>query len=471
VKHRDFRDGREALPAGATAGPAGRATWIEEAQANLTLAIPIAIAFLSQMATVFVDNVMVGRLGAAELAAGGLGANMMISPMLLGMGILSGIAAVAAHAFGANDEAKVSTTIRQGLRLSAVVSLPCGGGILAFVLLLPHISYDEATVRMARGVLLWSLPGIPAFLAFTALRNFVTAAHRPRVVTVVTMLSIGVTALSNYLFVYGSLGMPRLGVPGIGLTGTIVSWLQFLAVAGYVHLDGGFRRFHVFARLGRHDPVIWEIVHIGWPISGAYLFENGLFLVTTMLVGLFGAAALAAHTVVIGLCSFTFMVPYSIGQAATVRVGRALGARENAEASWAGYVALHLGVIWMLVAATAFVTVPSQLVGLYIDIDAPMNLPTLAIALTLLPIAALFQVFDGTQAVAMGALRGLKDTRIPMGICFIGYWVIGLSAGALLGFAFGRGAVGLWLGLALGLAVTATLLTLRFHRQVKRLAP
>jgi MATE family multidrug resistance protein len=153
-----------------------------------------------------------------------------------------------------------------------------------------------------------------------------------------------------------------------------------------------------------------------------------------------------------------------------VRVGRALGAREHAEASWAGYVALHLGVIWMLVAAMAFLTVPSQLVGLYIDIDASMNLPTLAIALTLLPIAALFQVFDGTQAVAMGALRGLKDTRIPMFICFIGYWAIGLSAGALLGFAFGRAAVGLWPGLALGLAVTATLLTLRFHRQVKRLA-
>jgi MATE family multidrug resistance protein len=242
-------------------------------------------------------------------------------------------------------------------------------------------------------------------------------------------------------------------------------------VAGYVHFDRGFRRFHVFSGLGRHHASFWEILHVGWPISGAYLFENGLFLATTMLVGLFGAAALAAHTVVIGLCSFTFMVPYSIGQAATVRVGRALGARDHAEASWAGYVALHLGVIWMLAAAMVFVTAPHLLIGFYIDVDAPMNAPTLAVALTLLPVAALFQVFDGTQAVASGALRGLKDTRIPMAICFLGYWVIGLSAGAALGFTFGRGAVGLWLGLALGLAATATLLTLRFHRQVKRLPP
>src|SRR5262249_60274889 len=133
--------------------------------------------------------------------------------------------------------------------------------------------------------------------------------------------------------------------------------------------------------------------------------------------------------------SFTFMIPYSIGQAATVRVGRALGARNNAEARWAGYVALHLGVIWMLMAATAFLSLPRTLIGLYIDIDAPMNGPTLAVALMLLPIAALFQVFDGTQAVAMGALRGLKDTRVPMAICFLGYWAIGLCAAALLGFA------------------------------------
>src|SRR5262249_28819022 len=195
--------------------------------------------------------------------------------------------------------------------------------ILAFYFLLPHIGYGPGTVSMAQGLLLWSLPGVPAFLAFTALRNFVTAAHRPRVVTAVTLLSVGVTALSNYLFVYGSFGLPNLGVAGVGLTSSIVSWLEFLTVAIYVHRDSGFRAFRVFTELHRHHAAFREILHIGWPISGAYLFENGLFLVTTMLVGLFGAAALAAHTIVIGLCSFTFMVTYSIGQAATVRVGRA----------------------------------------------------------------------------------------------------------------------------------------------------
>ncbi len=457
------------MTAGATVRPQGRASWVAEVAANLTLALPIAVAFLAQMATMFVDNVMVGRLGAAELAAGGLGSNMMISPMLLGMGVLSGVAAVASHAFGAGDLAKVSIVVRQGLRLATVLSLPCGAGILAFFFLLPHIGYDSATVQMAQGLLLWSLPGVPAFLAFTALRNFVTAANRPRVVTAVTLLSVGVTALSNYFFVYGSFGMPNLGVPGVGLTSSIVSWLEFLAVAIYVHRDRGFRSFRVFSGLHRNDAAFREILHIGWPISGAYLFENGLFLVTTMLVGLFGAAALAAHTIVIGLCSFTFMVTYSIGQAATVRVGRAAGARENAEARWAGYVALHLGVLWMLMTATAFLTLPRMLVGLYVDVDASPNAATLEVAFMLLPIAALFQVFDGTQAVAAGALRGLKDTRIPMAICFLGYWVIGLSIGALLGFAFGLGAVGLWIGLAIGLASTAILLTLRFWGEAGRL--
>jgi multidrug resistance protein, MATE family len=455
--------------AGAAARPQGRATWVEEAGANIALAFPIAIAFLAQMATVFVDNVMVGRLGAAELGAGGLGANMMFSTMLLGMGILSGIAAVAAHAFGASDEAKAATVARQGLRCAVLLSVPCSIGMLGFMLLLPHMGYDPGTVEMARGLLLWGIPGVPGFLLFTALRNFATAARRPRVVTVVTVLSIGVTVLSNYLFVYGNFGLPKLGVAGIGVTSSIVCWVQFLAVGAYLHFDSGFRQFRIFSALGRHDPVIWEILHVGWPISGAYLFENGLFLITTMMMGLFGDGALAAHTVVIGLCSFTFMVPYSIGQAATVRVGRAAGAVENIEARWAGYVALHLGVIWMLMSATAFLTLPHLLIGLYIDIDAPKNAATMAVAVIILPIAALFQVFDGTQAVASGALRGLKDTRIPMAICFVGYWVIGLSAGALLGFVFDFGPLGLWLGLALGLAVTAVLLTLRYHRMAQRL--
>src|SRR5215470_3464785 len=263
------------MTAGATVRPQGRASWIEEAGAKLGLALPIAIAFLAQMATIFVDNVMVGRLGAAELAAGGLGSNMMISPMLLGMGVMGGVAAVAAHAFGAGDLAKVSIVVRQGLRLAAILTVPCGAGILAFFFLLPHIGYGADTVRMAQGLLLWSLPGVPAFLAFTALRNFVTAAHRPRVVTAVTLLSVGVTALSNYLFVYGSFGLPNLGVAGVGLTSSIVSWLEFLAVAIYVHRDGGFRAFRVYAELHRHHSAFYEILHIGWPISGAYLFENG----------------------------------------------------------------------------------------------------------------------------------------------------------------------------------------------------
>lgn len=454
----------------AASRPQSRLSWFDEAAANLGLAVPIAIGFLAQMAMVFVDNIMVGRLGAPFLAAGGLGANLLFTPILLGMGVLGGIGAVAAQAYGAGDLAKVSTTGRQGLRLALALTLPCVGVLVGLVLLLPWLGYDHSTVRMAQGLLLWGLPGVPAALAFMALRYFVIALSRPRVVTVVTILSIGATALFNYLFVYGGFGAPRLGVAGVGLSGSIVGWLQFLAVGGYVAFNPSFRRYRVFSDLAHADPILWEIVHVGWPIAGSYMFENGLFLLTTMLIGLFGAAALAAHTVVIGLCSFTFMVPYAISQASTVRVGHAVGAREPIAARWSGYVALHLGVIWMSMTATLFLVLPHHLIGLYIDITDPQNGPTLAIALILLPIAALFQVFDGTQAVAAGALRGLKDTRIPMLICFLGYWAIGISAGCALGFGLGYGAVGLWYGLALGLAATAIPLTWRFHLQARRLA-
>ncbi len=450
--------------------PPFRLSWFAEAMANLWLAVPIAIGFLAQMAMVFVDNIMVGRLGADYLAAGGLGANLLFTPILLGMGVLGGIGAVAAQAYGAKDLVKVSTTGRQGLRLAVALTIPCLGVLLAIVLLLPWLGYDPSTVRMAQGLLLWGMPGVPAALAFMALRYFVIALSRPRVVTVVTILSIGATALFNYLFVYGGFGAPRMGVAGVGLSGSIVGWLQFLAVGGYVAFNPSFRRYRVFHDLGHPDPILHEIVHVGWPIAGAYMFENGLFLLTTMLMGLFGAAALAAHTVVIGLCSFTFMVPYAISQAATVRVGHAVGALEPVAARWSGYVALHLGVIWMSMTASLFLVVPDRLIGLYIDIGDPQNAATLTIALTLLPIAALFQVFDGTQAVAAGALRGLKDTRVPMLICFLGYWVVGISTGCALGFGLGYGAVGLWYGLAIGLAATAIALSWRYHLQARRLA-
>jgi multidrug resistance protein, MATE family len=458
------------LPGDAAKRPQSRLSWIQEATANLWLAIPIAIGFVAQMLMIFVDNVMVGSLGADYLAAGGLGANLYFTPIVLGMGVLGGIGAVTAHFHGAREEEKVAISGRQGLRLAIALNVPLFAVLLAIILLLPHLGYDASTAAMAQGLLLWGLIGVPAASGFMALRYFVIALAKPRVVTVVTILSIGATAFFNYLFIYGGFWAPKLGVPGVGLSGSIVSWVQFLFVAGYVIFSKGFRHYRIFHDLGRADPILWEIVHVGWPIAGSYMFENGLFLITTVLMGYFGAAALAAHTVVIGLCSFSFMVPYAISQAGTTRVGHAVGGRNAPAARWSGYVALHMGVIWMSFTAGLFLTIPRHLIGLYIDIADPQNQATLAVALALLPIAALFQVFDGTQAVAGGVLRGYKDTRIPMVLCFLGYWLIGITAGCILGFLLKLGAVGLWFGLAVGLAVTAIALTVRYHRLVQRLA-
>jgi MATE family multidrug resistance protein len=445
-----------------------RLSWIQEATANLWLAIPIAIGFLAQMAMIFIDNIMVGSLGADYLAAGGLGANLYFTPIVLGMGVLGGIGAVTAHFHGAGEEAKVAIAGRQGLRLAIALILPMAGVLIAIMLVLPHLGYEPSTVQMARGLMLWGLIGVPAALGFMALRYFVIALAKPRVVTVVTILSIGATAFFNYVFIYGHFGAPALGVPGVGLSGSIVSWLQLLGVAGYVTLSKTFRPYRIFHALGRADPILWEIVHVGWPIAGSYMFENGLFLITTVLMGFFGAAALAAHTVVIGLCSFSFMVPYAISQAGTTRVGHAVGARNLPAARWSGYVALHMGVIWMSFTAALFLLIPQHLVGLYIDIGDPQNQATLGVALAILPIAALFQVFDGTQAVAGGVLRGYKDTRVPMLLSFLGYWLIGITAACILGFLLSFGPVGVWFGLALGLAVTAIALTWRYHRMAQR---
>ena len=458
------------MSGGAAKRPQSRSSWIQEATANLWLAMPIAVGLLAQMAMIFVDNVMVGALGSDYLAAGGLGANLYFTPIVLGMGLLGGISAVTAHFHGANEEEKVAISGHQGLRLAIALNLPLLGVLLGIILLLPHLGYNPATVHMAQGLMLWGLLGVPPALAFMALRFFVIALAKPRVVTVVTILSIGATAFFNYVFIYGHFGAPAMGVPGVGLSGSIVSWLQLLGVGCYVTFSKTFRQYRIFHGLGSRDPILWEIVHVGWPIAGAYMFENGLFLITTLLMGYFGAAALAAHTVVIGLCSFSFMVPYAISQAGTTRVGHSVGARNLPAARWSGYVALHLGVIWMAFTAGLFLIVPRHLVSLYIDTGEAQNQATLGVALAILPIAALFQVFDGTQAVAGGVLRGYKDTRIPMLLSFLGYWLIGITAACVLGFLLNLGAAGVWFGLALGLAVTAIALTMRYHRFAQRFA-
>jgi MATE family multidrug resistance protein len=269
---------------------------------------------------------------------------------------------------------------------------------------------------------------------------------------------------------YGNWGAPEMGVAAVGLGGSFVALLHLVIIVAYVQWIPGLRRYRIFQRLMHVDgKMMKELFTVGIPIAMAYLFETGLFFTVTFLMGVIATDALSAHNVVLNVCAVSFMIPYALSQAATVRVGYAVGAGQPEAARRAGYVAVWLGIGWMMIAAAIMLLAPGLLTSIYLDLSQPVNASAAQLAASLFVIAAVFQIVDGTQVTTQGALRGLKDTTVPMVICGLGYWVFGLGSGVAMGFWLGFGAKGLWWGLAVGLAVSATLLFLRWRRLSGRL--
>jgi MATE family multidrug resistance protein len=435
------------------------------------LAAPIAAAFLAEIAIVVADAVMAGKLGTRAFGAEGLGSQLLFTPQLLAMGVLSSVAALGAHADGAEDDQMVTRVARQGLWLATLLALPVVVAILAIPPILSAAGYEPDIVAMVRGMLYAGIPGVPALLWYTALRNFATVLGRTRIVVIISLMSLAVAIGSNWLFLYGNLGAPKLGITGIGIAWSLASWTQLVAMAIYAHRHRVLASYRVLAELRHPDwTVLRDLFHVGWPVSASYGFETGMFLASSLMMAWISADAIAAHTAVISISSISYKIPYGLSQAATVRVGFCTGAGDAAGARRAGFVAIGLGIVWMLGTGCAMVLFPRSLVGFYFDIHDPANHGALAIALLIMPICALFQVVDGLQSTAIGALRGLKDTHMPMVVCFIGYWVIGFGSSAILAFVLGMGSRGVWLGLFVGLLAASSLLTLRFANLSHRLA-
>jgi MATE family multidrug resistance protein len=456
-----------------TAGSASenRGRWAAEIAATVKLAAPIALAFLAEIAIVVADAVMAGRLGEDAIAAEGLGAHLLFTPQLLAMGVLSSVAALGSHADGAQDPAMLTRVARQGLWLATLLAIPAVLLTATIPTILTMAGYDPNIVSMSGGMIYVGIAGIPALLWYTALRNFATVLHKTRIVVVISLVSLAVAIGSNWLFLYGNWGAPKLGVTGVGVSWALASWVQLAIMAVYVQRERVLAAYRVLNDLLHPDGrILKDLFHVGWPISMSYAFETGLFLASSLMMARIGEAALAAHTVVISISSVSYMIPYGISQAATVRVGFYSGAGDPTGARRAGFIAILLACIWMVFTGALMVLLPHELIGLYIDITNPANAGALAVALVIIPIGALFQVVDGLQTSAIGALRGLKDTHFPMVICFIGYWVIGFGAGFILTFPLELGARGIWLGIFVGLVASGVLLTLRFQTLSHRLS-
>jgi MATE family multidrug resistance protein len=444
--------------------------WRCEVRDTLILTAPIAGGLLAEMGQGMIDYAMAGQLGKTALAAAGLGLQLLFTPMFWGMGAITATGAVGAQAHGAGNAEAVSESMRQGFLMATLLSVPVMLLVLGALPILPLFYEDAEVVRQVRGIIFWGLPWIPLVYWFTVIRNFVTVMRRPNIVTVCAIAGLPVAALSNYVFMYGNWGAPELGVAAVGLGGSLVALLHLVIIVAYVQWVPQLRRYRIFARLLHIDvKMMVELFTVGVPIAMAYLFETGLFFTVTFLMGVISTDALSAHNVVLNVCAVTFMIPYALSQAATVRVGYAVGAGQRDAARRAGYAAVWLGIGWMVLAAATMLSVPGLLTSIYLDLSDPANAAATELAASLFVIAAIFQIVDGTQVTTQGALRGLKDTKVPMVLCGLGYWVFGLGSGVTMGFVMGFGAKGLWWGLAVGLAVSATLLYLRWRRLSGRL--
>ncbi len=450
------RRGPAALPGG----------WRVEARETFLLAGPIVLIQLAQIALQTTDTIMMGWLGPQDLAAGALAVTIHMTSFLFGMGILSGVAPIAAQALGARRLRDVRRTVRQGMWLAILIAIPLSTLIWFTGPVLLLFNQDPVNAAEAQGYArcaVWAL--LPSF-GLVVLRSFVSVHSRPQSVLFVTLAGVGLNILGNYALMFGNFGFPRLGLVGAGITTSIVSWSMFLAMVVFVSLDRQFRKYALHIRFWRSDwPRFREVWRVGLPIGGAILAESSLFSTASLLVGMIGTAQLAGHTIALHCASVAFMVPLGLGQAATIRVGLAAGARDWAGVGQTGAVSFAIGLAFMMSTAILFWVIPEQLVGLFLDLRIPENAEAIGFAVSYLAIAALFQLVDGGQVVGVGCLRGLKDTRVPFICCIVGYWGIGFPAGAILAFQFDMGGVGVWTGLAVGLTVVAILAGWRFYRR------
>ena len=448
--------------------PRGGDGWRAELRATLRLSWPLAAANLLQMLTYAIDVIFIARLGDDQLAASALAVALFGLVLWALSGLTGAVAPVAAAELG--ERAPALRAVRRSVRMALWLALFSGTAGIGVCLLLgplmrvtgqqPHI------IAMAIEYNTLLVVSLVPMLFCNVLRSFVSTLDRPIFATAITAGGIFVNALANYAFIFGNLGAPELGLKGAAVATIFTTLTTLAAYVVAIRLDKKLHRYHVFGRWWSPDWArLMHIVRVGTPIALTITAEAGIFGAAAFLMGNIGASQLAAHTVALQIAALAFQVPFGVGQAATIRVGYFYGARDPEGVKRAGWTAIVVGTGFMAFTALAMVIIPKPLIAIYVDPWDPKNAVLVGFALQYIVIAAAFQLVDGMQAVAAGALRGLQDTRIPMWIAAFAYWVPGIGTSLVLGFMTPLEGVGVWIGLATGLTVAAVLLGWRWHRR------
>ena len=445
-------------------------TWRGEMAATLRIAAPLAAANLLQMLVYAMDVIFVARLGEESLAASSLSISLFGLMMWCFSGMTGMVAALIAAELGRRRHAV--REVRRSARMALWLALICGllGMTVCWfgreIMLLA--GQEPQIAELAGGfmrVIMWAM--VPMIFA-NVLRSVVSALGRPIFATAITGLAVGVSALANYAFVFGNLGAPALGLEGSALASVTTALFMLAAYVVAIQADRRLRRYCLFGNWWRSE---WqrfgELVRTGTPVALMILAEAGLFSGAAFLMGLISASQLAGHTIALQVAALAFQVPFGVGQAATIRVGYHYGASDNVAVGRAGWVAIVAGTGFMVLTASIMLFAPKLVLGIYVDTEAAKNAALMGFAVQFMVVAAAFQLFDGLQAVAAGALRGLQDTRVPMVFALFGYWVPGFGTAVWLGFFTPLEGLGVWFGLAVGLIVVALLMLRRWGSRAR----
>ncbi len=444
---------------------------LHEVKALLVIALPLIFAYLADVLILVTAKMVVGRLGALELAAAGISTDLGYQMCIILLGLFSVVGVLVSEALGAGRRQDALPELIRALIIAGVLG----------VVVTAVVFYLGGVLRLAQqqqDVILLAQPYYQGFafamlpiIWFGVLRSFAAAMMRTGFVMGITIFTVALNYVLMQGLVHGDFGLPRLGIAGAGIAWAIVMWFKCLALAVYTLwlvrrerlTSEGWNRNWLKSSL--------PLLRLGVPVAGIVALESGLFAATALLSGVLGGIELAAYQIVMGWIAIPFVISLGMSEAAMVRVAYFVGAEDAAAARQAGNLGMAIGVAIPLVLVLIPVLAPGLLSRIFLDAADPAYGEVAALVAVLLIIAAVFQVFDGLQVIASHALRGLKDAVMPLVIAAIGYWVIGMGSGYVFAFPLGWGAPGLWAGLAIGLAFTAVLLALRFELLAKRGVP
>jgi multidrug resistance protein, MATE family len=434
----------------------------EEFRALVRLALPVVAVQLGLMAMGVVDSLMAGRLSAEALAAVALGNLFFFTVAIIGMGTLFALDPVVSQAVGARDEPGIARGLQRGLIMAVLLSIPSAAALLLVRPALAWSGQPAELIPLATRYVHVIVPGLLPYFIFIVFRQCLQALGRIAPILWIALIANILNVVLNWVFMYGRLGVPAMGVAGSALATTVSRWamaLGLLAVARRELLP----RLRPWRPEASDPGALVRMIRLGFPIGAQMFFEYGVFSVVGALMGRFGTLAVAGHQVALNLASVVFMVPQGVGAAAAVLVGRAIGAGDLPRARRAALGAILLGGGFMVGSALLFILAPAGLARMY-SADAVV----ISIGGALIVLGGIFAVFDGLQAVSIGVLRGIGDTTAPVLISMVGYWIVGMPVSLALGFRYGLGPEGLWWGLVIGLIVTAPILLARVRSRLRR---